>query len=793
MATIINGIKVSHILSGKMNNAPALKSQTRYLQIALSLAFVLVVTISWGMTLSQLNENRRFILQGLSRQQANLTAIIAENLYQVIDQNQAIGLVAKGWMRHHNQSQPSEINHFIYSEQAFNRIALYDLEGQQIYQTLPAYQNVVTAGDVKIFIGNFVANETNSARILVSSEGHGADWQLPILFPLKAGNQLQGVMLLEMNLGYLLNFLQGLDIGRSGKVAIFSEQGEILARYENFGLVKTDPYAAKPDYRNVSDSDHPVQFTYSHETSKYQVALRKVRNYPVVVSLSQGMDEILQEYNSYRYRILLGMVILSAFGSAGFVLLLRFLNQTDRYLASLKVSDEEKKILLDKLEDEHKNAVNAASFDALTGLYNRRLFVSMAKQNLYAAKRNNANYGFLFIDLDRFKTINDTLGHRIGDLLLQEVADRLLKTVRKSDIVARFGGDEFVILLTEMPSLSDISIVAEKIIGTISQPCFLDGEELSVSPSIGISIFPRDGLDLEELIRNADAAMYVSKKSGRGRYSYFDGSLNNNSSIQKFELEQGVGRAVEKDEFILHFQPKVRLEDSRVVGLEALIRWQHPHHNLLYPNDFIECIEESGNISKLGAWVVEAACLQQVKWRELGLKTVPVAVNVSPTEIKEKDYADNFLAMLARYNLGVKDIEIEITESAIFEDKQASHDNLTRLSDAGVTISLDDFGNGFSSLSHIRSLPISTLKIDRSFINDMQKSRNDNAIVTSTIALAKKLKMTVVAEGIERHDQLIHLKLAGCDQVQGYFFSRPVDEEQTREFLRKPVRNVNDE
>ncbi len=793
MATITNGIKVSHDLFGKKDNASALKSQTRYLQIALSLAFVLVVTISWGMTLSQLSENRRFIVQGLSRQQANLTAIIAENLYQVIDQNQAIGLVAQGWMRNHNQNQPSEIKHFIYSEQAFNRIALYDLDGQQIYQTLPDFQNVVTATDIKKYGAHFADNANVSARILVSGKGGGTDWQLPIIFPLKSGNQLQGVMLLEMNLGYLLNFLQGLDIGHSGKIAIFSEQGDILARYENYGLAKTDLYAAKPDYRNVPDSDHPVQFTYSHETSKYQVAVRKVRNYPVVISLSQRMDETLQEYNSYRYRILLGMVILSVFGSAGFVLLLRFLNQTDQYLASLKISAEEKKILLAKLEDEHKNAVDAASFDALTGLYNRRLFVSLAKQNLYAAKRNNGSYGLLFIDLDRFKTINDTLGHRIGDLLLQEVADRLLKTVRKSDIVARFGGDEFVILLTEMPSLTDISLVAEKIIATISKTCFLDGEELTVSPSIGIAIFPRDGLELEELIRNADAAMYVSKKSGRGRYSYFDGSLNNNSSIQRFELEQGVGRAVEHDEFVLHFQPKVRLEDSRVIGFEALIRWQHPHHNLLYPNDFIECIEESGNISKLGAWVVEAACRQQVKWRALGLKTVPVAVNVSPTEIKEKDYAENFLAMLEKYQLAASDIEIEITESAIFEDKQASHDNLERLAAAGVTISLDDFGNGFSSLSHIRSLPISTLKIDRSFINDMQKSRNDNAIVTSTIALAKKLKMTVVAEGIERHDQLIYLKLAGCDQVQGYFFSRPVDEEQARDFLRKPVRNVNDE
>ncbi len=773
--------------------AATVKSQTRYLQFGLSLAFVLVLCLSWGMTLSQLRENRRFIIQGLSTQQANLTAIIAENIYQVVNQNQAIGLVAQGWIRHHQQEQPAEINNFIYSEQAFNRIVLYGVDGRKLYQTLPDFQQSITPEEIKGYLGTLASDIGDQAKILVPKNNPRPNWQLPILFPLTSGDQLEGAMLLEMNLGYLLNFLQGLDIGRSGRISIYSDQGEILARYENYGLVNIDQYASKPDYHQVDDTSHSILFTYSHETDKYQVAARKVRNYPLIISLSQGLQESLAEYYSYRSRIVMGMVILTAFGCVGFVLLLRILNRTDDYLASLKDSDAEKQALLAKLEDEHKNAVNAASFDALTGLYNRRLFVSLAKQNLYAARRNNTNYGILFIDLDRFKTINDTLGHRIGDLLLQEVADRLTGCVRKSDVVARFGGDEFVILLAEMDSLSDISMVAEKIIDTISLPCFLDGEELSVSPSIGIAIFPRDGLELEDLIRNADAAMYVSKKAGRGRYSYFDASLNNNSSIQKFELEQGVVRAIEKNEFVLHYQPKIRLDDSRVVGLEALIRWQHPQHNLLYPNDFIDCIEESGHISKLGTWVLEAACRQLVKWRGLGLQTVPIAVNVSPTEIKEKDYAENFITMLDRYELKPEDIEIEITEGAIFEDKQTLHCNLTRLADEGVTISLDDFGNGFSSLSHIRSLPIRTLKIDRSFVNDMQKSRNDNAIVTSTIALAKKLKLTVVAEGIERHDQLIHLKLAGCDQVQGYFFSRPVEEEQTREFLRKPVRSYQNE
>jgi predicted signal transduction protein with EAL and GGDEF domain len=378
----------------------------------------------------------------------------------------------------------------------------------------------------------------------------------------------------------------------------------------------------------------------------------------------------------------------------------------------------------------------------------------------------------------------------VGDLLLRAVARRLTDCTRKSDIVGRIGGDEFVILLAEIPREEDISPVAEKIIDAVSSPYEdLEGHRIVTSPSIGIAVYPRDGSTIESLLLNADAAMYKSKQSGRGRYHFFDVSLNR-VSIAKFDLEQRMPAAIEKGEFVLHYQPKIRLADYRVVGLEALVRWQHPDHQLVFPSDFIEIAEETGLIADLGSWVLGAACEQLARWRSSGLDPVPVSINVSPRELTDPAYADRFFTTLARHRTSPRDIEIEITENALIRDRDIVVSNLEILHSKGVTIFLDDFGKGFSSLEYIRSLPIHALKIDRSFVQDIRNSHQDNPIVSSAVILAHKLNLTVVAEGIETHEQLVHLKVLDCDQVQGYFFSRPQPEEIIREFIVSPVRNI---
>jgi EAL domain-containing protein (putative c-di-GMP-specific phosphodiesterase class I) len=317
----------------------------------------------------------------------------------------------------------------------------------------------------------------------------------------------------------------------------------------------------------------------------------------------------------------------------------------------------------------------------------------------------------------------------------------------------------------------------------------LDGHRVITSPSVGIAVYPRDGEEIDTLLLNADAAMYKAKKSGRGQHRFFDQSLNT-ISVEKFAIEQRMPSAITDGEFILHYQPKIRLQDYRVVGLESLIRWQHPDHGLIFPLDFIEIAEETGLIVDLGTWVITSVCRQLDSWRALGMDLVPVAVNVSPLELKTETFVDRFLTILEQYDIALEFIEIEVTENAFIDDREIVIRNLQALFDRGVKIYLDDFGTGFSSLDHIQLLPVNALKIDRKFVKEIRNSYHENPIVSSTIILAKKLNLTVVAEGVETNDQLISLRLAGCEQVQGYLFSRPVPDKKIREFIISPIRRI---
>ena len=752
----------------------------------LSLLCFSVAVLAWWLSLQQLSERKQSILHGLQREQANLATIIAENLSQVLDQEQAIALLAQGGFEN-RQQQLSNITSFLYGERAFNRIALFDLTGRQIYQSSPRSSTDIQQTSMRQLLDEMVVSN-RPLTVCNELKNREAPWQIPLLFPLFIGRELHGAINLELDLGYILNLYQDIDFGRTGKISIRTDTGQVLAQAESGGLAvnnKQHKVAAVNSY--VGQHGTRIYHSFSGNGPSH-MTFRRLEHYPFIITVSQDLDEVFATFNERKRQQLILLTLITAGGLVGFFSLLQMIKRKQEYLQALAASDAVNNELIEKLEREHQNAVDAASFDPLTNLYNRRLFVSLAQKNLLLAKRNKFSYAVLFIDLDRFKTINDTLGHRVGDLLLKAVADRLVGCVRESDIVSRFGGDEFVVMLTEMAPDTDIVAIAEKIIKAISAPCDnLDGHQINTSPSIGIAIYPRDGEDIEALMRNADAAMYKSKRAGRGRYSFFDSSLNT-VSIQQFEMEQRMPTAIANNEFVLHYQPKVRLEDYRVVGLEALVRWQHPDHNLIYPGDFIESAEATGLINDLGNWVLEAACRQLANWRQAGIHTVPLAVNVSPIQLRDANLAANFFATLERYGLKTADIEVEVTESAFIEDKATVTDNLNALFDGGVCITLDDFGNGFSSLSHIRSLPIRSLKIDRSFIRDIRGSHHDNVIVSSTIALAQKLDLSVVAEGVESYDQLMHLRMAGCEQVQGYFFSRPVPEQEIREFLTSPIR-----
>jgi diguanylate cyclase (GGDEF)-like protein len=423
---------------------------------------------------------------------------------------------------------------------------------------------------------------------------------------------------------------------------------------------------------------------------------------------------------------------------------------------------------------EEKGAVyQLASYDHLTGLPNRMLFSELANSHLSRTRRSHAPFVMMFLDLDHFKLINDTLGHRIGDLLLNGVAQRLRNTVREADIVARLGGDEFVVLLTELESIDDVARVANKLIEEIGRPMQIEEHELEMRPSIGIAVHPRDGLDLDALMRNADSAMYEAKRTGRGSFRFYDPSLNSRSILQA-DLSTRFRRAILGDEFVLHYQPRISLNGYRITSLEALIRWQHPERGLVFPGEFIDYAEQEGLVVELGNWVLRETCRQIAAWLAAGIDVVPVAINVSPKQLRDQTFVNYICEVVSDYGIPANLLEIEITERCVVEDFERPRQALEALSELGLKIALDDYGTGFSSLSFLKRLPINVIKIDRSFISDIRNQSNDAAIVASTIALGHNLGLTVIAEGVETREQLIYLRAAGCDEVQGYYFQKPV-------------------
>jgi diguanylate cyclase (GGDEF)-like protein/PAS domain S-box-containing protein len=430
-----------------------------------------------------------------------------------------------------------------------------------------------------------------------------------------------------------------------------------------------------------------------------------------------------------------------------------------------------------------------AQHDSLTDLPNRVLFNDRLTQAMAMAHRHEMRLAVLYLDIDRFKHVNDSSGHAIGDRLLKSVAVRLQACVRSSDTVSRQGGDEFVILLGEVAHAADASVAADKMLAALSESHLIDGLELRISASIGIVTYPMDGTSVESLVKNADTAMYRAKECGRNNYQFFTAEMNVHA-LERQNLESDLRHALERDEFVLHYQPKVNVRTGAITGVEALVRWRHPTRRLIGPSRFISIAEESGLIVPIGKWVLREACRQAKNWQSEGLFPMKVAINVSTVELRAKNFVEGVRSALSETGLAASYLELEVTETFLMQDATSTALVLHELKDLGVQLALDDFGTGYSSLSHLRRFPIDTLKIDHSFIRHLTTDASDAGIVSAVVNMGKSLRMRVVAEGVETLEQYTLLKKHRCPEAQGFYFSEPVIPEEITELFAQNNRRI---
>ncbi|MET3676853.1 MULTISPECIES: EAL domain-containing protein [unclassified Pseudomonas] len=756
-------------------------SSASLLRLLILMLCAATLAFLWGLHVSQKAAARQDALSAKAAEHLNLASIVGESLRQLVDRAQAVGRVTQDDMKVLRQGSAS-LARMLAEDPAFKRMSLYDRQGRLLSAShadeaaelpedwLRQLQRHVARYGFKPFLPS------------VQPPGQPAtlpNWHLPFLLPLTnlPGGEIDNILVVQLDIGYLAVLLQHIDLGSSGLVRLLQDDGLERLRIDSSGVVVAGDALLPGLPDSGSDAGMLTQYAAG---DPYQSLYRRLPERGFSVVVSQRQDEILAPSTlaySRQFWLNLSMTLMIL---ASLLWTLRLLRKRQEAFNALEQAQQVNQQLIGRLEDEHRRSSHAAATDHLSGLHNRRQFVEVASQALTRQRGKRRLMAILFIDMDRFKSINDSLGHKVGDLLLQAVAGRIQRLLEPGDEASRFGGDEFVVLLAGERSEEQINAWVRVLVQKLSATYALDGQEVNTSPSVGVSICPRDGQDIDSLIRSADAAMYSAKQAGRAQYRFFDPSLNL-ADIHAFTLEQAFGSALAERQFVLHYQPQIRLDTQQVLGYEALVRWDHPEFGLLYPDRFIDLAERSGFIVELGWEVLRLACEALSGWDAQGRET-RLAVNVSALQLRQADFAARLLSKLQQYAIAPQRLELEITETTILDPEGTAVAHLHTLREAGLGISLDDFGRGYAGFAHLHSLPLSKLKIDRSLIAPLSNSHDDSPIVSSTIILAKRLGLEVVAEGVETREQVVCLKLAGCDIAQGYHFSRPLSPAQLRDY-----------
>ena len=739
------------------------------------------LTFLWGLHFSQKAAARQDALRAKAAEHLNLASIVGESLRQLVDRAQAVGRVTQDDMKVLRQGNLS-LARLLAEDPVFKRMSLYDRNGRLLSAShsdeAPALPEDWLQ-QLKLHVAHYGFKPFLPRTAPALTPPAMPNWRLPFLLPLTnlPGREIDNILVVQLDIGYLAVLFQHIDLGTTGLMRLLQDDGQERLRIDTSGVVVAGD-AFEPGVPALgSESGLLVQYAAGNP---YQSLYRRTDERGFSIVVSQRYDEILAPTAlaySRQFWLNLSMTLMIL---ASLAWTLRLLGKRQEAFSALEHAQQVNQQLIGRLEDEHRRSSHAAATDHLSGLHNRRQFVEVAGLALTRQRGKRRLMAILFIDMDRFKSINDSLGHEIGDLLLQAVAGRIQRLLEPGDEASRFGGDEFVVLLAGERSEEQINSWVRNLVQKLSATYALDGQEVNTSPSVGVSICPRDGQDIDSLIRCADAAMYSAKQAGRAQYRFFDPSLNL-ADIQAFTLEQAFGSALAERQFVLHYQPQIRLDTHQVLGYEALVRWEHPEFGLLYPDRFIGLAERSGFIIELGWEVLRLACEALARWDAQGRETC-LAVNVSALQLRQADFSTRLLAKLQLHGIAPQRLELEITETTILDPEGTAVDHLHRLRAAGLGISLDDFGRGYAGFAHLQSLPLSKLKIDRSLIAPLSNSYDDSPIVSSTIILAKRLGLEVVAEGVETREQVVCLRIAGCDIAQGYHFSRPLSPAQLRDY-----------
>ena len=609
------------------------------------------------------------------------------------------------------------------------------------------------------------------------SPGSG-EWKLPFSRRLNAADgSFSGIVTVSVDAAYFVSGYESSKFGEHGVLGVLGTDGVFRARRSGETVSAGDmaDYAAMLLATDDAESEARLLTNAWDGVGRY-ISARRLYDFPLIVLVGLSADEQLaatrRDMHAYLWRASAGSVLL--------ILIVALLGRMSRQLALSRQRAVEEHIA------HAAHAEYLAFHDGLTTLPNRSLFSKLLVQSINQAHRYNRQLAVLFLDLDRFKHINDTLGHEAGDQLLQEVATRLKACLRDSDTVARLGGDEFVVLLPELKEEKYVATVAQKILSAIAKQFVLMGQELRVTASIGISIYPQDGLDEQTLTKNADIAMYQAKDEGKNNFQFYSEKLNA-ESLERLTLESSLRQALERREFELHSQAKSDMRSGLISGMEALLRWQHPDLGTVAPMQFIPVAEEMGLMVPIGKWVLKTACLQNVAWQNQGFPRLSMAVNLTARQFSDENLLPDLASILEATGMDARLLELEFAESLLLKDVEKALRVLTGLKGMGLRIAIDDFGIGYSSLATLKQFPLDTIKIDRGFIRDVASNPQDKNLTKAIIAMGGALSLTVVAQGVETKAQADYLRENACDEFQGFYFNKPVPAGQFAQLLQAQV------